>query len=129
MPYRYKRDGSGRITERKVRSAVRGDLMRPHQHFNPDRNAAHLSHKAAVRLLFSLAASMGLKMDQFDIATVFLHEKYACENPVFICQHPSFNGTFLHNTNGGQLIKNVYGTPPSVQVSCFGNGIHPITRI
>lgn len=41
----YKRDEDGRITERKARFTLRGDLMVPHVHFNPDHTAAPMACK------------------------------------------------------------------------------------
>ena len=57
MTYRYKRDSNGHIEERKARCAVRGDLMKPNMHFDPNNTATFAADKTSIRLLLAHAAA------------------------------------------------------------------------
>ena len=111
MNYRYKRSPEQEITEHKARCAVRGDLMKPAIHYNPEHTAAHMADKATIRLLFAIQAAGGLASDHFDIQSAYIHEPYKFDKPVYIRQHPRFDGELKHNCRGGILTKNLYGNP------------------
>ena len=113
MTYRYKRDKNGNIVERKARCSIRGDLMRPNIHFDPAATTAHLTDKQTIRTVFAIIAQIGLQAEHFDITSAFKHEKYAHEQPIFVKKLARFDGTMKHNHATGQLIFNVYGTPPA----------------
>lgn len=110
MTYRYKRDHLGKITSRKARSSVQGDLMQPSIHYNAKHTPAHLSQKLTARLLLALAATKSLHLDHFDTTAAFPHETCKYEKPVYIKKHPRFDGSTAESEKGGQLIKNLYGT-------------------
>ena len=67
MGYKYKRTAEGDITERKARCSLRGDLMRPHQHYNPDHTAPPTADKTTIRVLLAVKAAYGLTAAHFDI--------------------------------------------------------------
>lgn len=108
MTYKYKRDATGHIEERKARCAVRGDLMKPHIHYDPDTTATFAEDKTTIRLILAHAAAHRLPLEHFDISSAFLHEDFEHTNPVFIRQHPSFNGSYRHDAQVGQLRGNLY---------------------
>lgn len=111
MTYRYKRDTDSSITEPKARCSVRGDLMKPNVHYNPEHTASHMADKTTVRLLLAIKAAANLPSEHFDIKTAFIHENYKHKNLVYVRQHARFDGSYSHPGKGGQLIKNLYGTP------------------
>lgn len=99
-------------SERKAHCSVRGDRMKANINFTPNHTAAHTADKSTIRLLFAVAASFRLKVSHFDIKSVFIHEQYDFEKPVFARQLPLFNGQYLHpGSKAGKLIKNLYRTP------------------
>ena len=77
-------------------------------HFNPQHTAAHTADKSVVRLLLALTASLQLKIEHFDIKSAFVVQ---VRKPVYIRQHPRFDGSFKHDGKGRLLIKNPYGGP------------------
>ena len=112
MKYRYKRTTSGILLERKARCTARGDRMVSKVHFDPAHTAAHTADKATIRLLIALSAAHGLPLDQLDIKSAFVHEKYGFKKPVYLRQHLRFDGSMAHpGSKAGILIKNIYGTP------------------
>ena len=111
MGYKYKRTAEGEIIERKARCSLRGDLMRPHQHFNPDHTAAPMADKSSIRLLLAIKAAHGRKAAHFDIKSAFTHEAYHYDADVYVKQHPRFDGTYRHEGKGGKLLRNLYGSP------------------
>ena len=54
--YRYKRNASGDIIERKARCAARGDKMVPHLHYEPDQVSTYMTDKTTIRFLMALSA-------------------------------------------------------------------------
>lgn len=111
MTYRCKRDPNRAVNEHKARCSVRGDLMKPHVHFNPAHKASHMADKSSVRLLLALNAAGNLKCEHLYITSAYIHEKYQHSKPVYVKQHPRFNGKLKHMGSGGLLVKNLYGTP------------------
>lgn len=98
MTYRYKRDPNSAVNEDKARCSVRGDLMKPHVHFNPAHKAPHMADKSTFRLLLALKAAGNLKCEHFDITSAYIHEKYQHSKPVYVKQHLQFNG---NSSTGG----------------------------
>ena len=111
MEYKYKRTAEGDITERKARRSLRGDLMRPHQHYNPDHTSAPMADKPMIRLLLAVKAAYGLTAAHFDIKSAFTHETYKYDADVYVKQHSRFDGPCKHGRKGGKLIRNLYGSP------------------
>lgn len=110
MSYIYKRDNNNSIIRRKSRESVRGDLMKPQVHYDPEKTATHMADKASLRILFAITAQRQLLLDHFYFDTAFLDEKFQHPNPVYIKQHPRFNSTYEHPEKIGKLIGNLYGT-------------------
>ena len=63
---------------------------------------------------FAIKAAGILSCHHFDLKSAYIHENYKYKKPVYVKQHPRFNGQFKHKGTGDQLIKNSYGTPPGV---------------
>ena len=124
MAYKYKRDDSGKILERKARCAVRGDRMIPNLHFDPNQVTTYVAERPTVRILFCLAAAQGLSIEQFDIHSAFLHEPYTYDRPVYIRQYPRFDGSLKHPGTLGILQGNLYGTPPAGHIYFSGLRSH-----
>ena len=51
-----------------------------------------------------------------DISSAYLYQNYHHKKPVFVRQHPRFDGSLKHPCKGGKLIKNIYGTPPAARI-------------
>lgn len=122
MSYRYKLDDKGRIAQRKARCSVRGDQFRPHQHYDPDRTAAYAADKTSIRVLIAIAAAKRQPLRAFDISSAYTAEQYTHDRPVYVTQHPLFNGTMMHpNAKYGKLKLNLYGTPSAA--ATYFNGL------
>lgn len=117
MAYRYKRSATGVIIQRKARCSVRGDLMRPHEHFDPSATAAYAADKATVRLVLATAANQSQPLNHFDITSAFTHEEYKFAKPVYIRQPRRFDGTLTHPDRPiGRLKLNLYGSKPACNI-------------
>lgn len=86
--------------------------MIANMHFNPLHTAAPTADKSTIRLIFALAASRSMHMDHFDIKSAFIQERYRHDKPIYVKQHPKFDGAFMQpGMKGGILVKNLYGSP------------------
>ena len=70
-----------------------------------------MADKVTILLPLAIKAADRLKADHFHIKSAYIHEPFNHKMPVFVKQHPRFDGSFKYNGKGGQLIKNLYGTP------------------
>ena len=120
MAYLYKRDSDGNITERKARCDVRGDIMKPGIHYNPDDTTTFAADKATIRFLLCDASAHQLPTGHFDISSAFLHELFQHSTLVYVWQHPLFDGTYAHDESTGQLRGNLYGTRQAGKIFCDG---------
>ena len=73
MTYRYKRDPDGDITERKAQRAVRGDLMLPGIHYDPNNTSTFAADKTTIRIIIGHAAAHHLPAEHLDISSAFHH--------------------------------------------------------
>lgn len=125
MTYRYKRDAQGKITDRKARCSIRGDLMKPNIHYDPSRTAAYSADKATIRLIFAIAAYNRQPTRHFDIQSAFTHESYNFENPVYVRQPRKFDGSLQHPDKPiGKLKLNLYGSKPACHIYHAGLDTH-----
>lgn len=55
-----------------------------------------------------------MNIGHIDIKSAYLHEICAHNGSetVYVKHHAIFNGTYKHNSQGGQLHMNIYGAPP-----------------
>lgn len=110
MSYAYKRDEKGNICKRKARCAIRGDLMLPSIHYNPNNTASYTADRTAVCCLYACSAALNLKMEHFDITAAYLHEDFRHCTPIYVKRYPNFDGSFIQPTTTGILKKNFWGT-------------------
>ena len=120
MTYRYKRDNNDKIIERKARCAVRGNMMLPHTLFDPATTATFTADKTTIRLLLCHASAHRIPIEHFDITSAYLHEPFSHKTPVFIKQHPLFDGSLKHPEPAGTLERNLYGTRQGGRIFCDG---------
>ena len=113
MLYRYKRAEDGTILQRKARCNIRGDLMKPGIHFNPQHTTTYTADRSTQRLLFALHANNKMPIEHFDIKSAYLHEKFQYHKPVYVTQMPKFDGSYRHNSTYRRLRGNLYGSPPA----------------
>lgn len=109
MTYIYKWSRDGQECKRKARCSIRGDLMRPGQHFDPARTQCPTTEKATARLLFAIAAGHGWPIEHMDISNAYVHEPAMFQHPVYVKEIPLSDGTFRHGKRIGHLIKNLWG--------------------
>ena len=111
MGYRYKLNANGTIATRKARCAVRRDLMRPYEHYDPKKTAHYMADRTTVRTLFAYAAAHALPIQHTDISSAYLSEPYTHTKPVYVKQFPKFDSTLSHPGHPyGILKKTLYGT-------------------
>ena len=67
MTYKYKRHPNGTQAIRKC--TVRGDMMVPSVHYDPDQTTTYMAEKTSVRLLLSLCAAQNWVIEHFDITS------------------------------------------------------------
>ena len=82
--------------------------MTPRKHYDTDQVTTHMADKTTVRLVLAIAASRNWSLEHMDISSAYLHERFPETKPVYIKQHPRFNGTFKHQGQAGLLIRNIY---------------------
>ena len=75
--------------------------MQPGTHFSPMHTASQMADKVTIRLLLAIKAAGRLKADHFDIKSAYIHEPFKHKKPVFVKQHPRFDGSFKYNGKGG----------------------------
>lgn len=107
--YRYKRDSSGQVVERKARTGLRGDLMHPDIHYREDQLAKFMADKTTVMLVFAFSVRYGLKRRILDIKCAFPHEASDSPQPTYVIQPRRFNGTYAHPGRIGRPRLNLYG--------------------
>ena len=64
----------------------------------------------------AISAAKKWNIEHFDITAAYLHELYQHDKPIYIRQHPRFDGTLKHNCKSGILQRNLYGTPPASNI-------------
>ena len=121
MTFRYIRDDTGTVTDRKARCAARGDRMTPGTQYDPEQVTNYMADKTTVRLLLAIAASQNWPLEHMDISSAYLHEMFPQTKPVYIKQHPRFDGTLKHPGKAGILMRNIYGTPQAARI--YHNGL------
>lgn len=110
--YRYNRTPAWDIIERKARCSITSDPMRLHEQYTREHKPAPMTdNTAAIRMLLAMKAAHGLRSEQFDIKSPYVHETWKYGTKVYVKQHPIFDGTYKHNCKGGQLHKKLYSNP------------------
>lgn len=105
----YKRDQKGKLEERKARGSLRGDLMQPVVHFDPEWTSAPVVDRVATRMVISHEDKHGWIVEHMDIYRAFLNEKFKYFKPIFIKEPPRKIGKFKHGGTVGILELNFYG--------------------
>ena len=113
MTYRHKRTPDGQIDKRKARCSIRGDRMKPGQHFDPKQTSTFMAEKTLVQSLLAIAAAHQWPVQYMHLTAAYLHETHDPKFPVYVRQHPRFDGTMKHEHKAGQLIGNLYGGRPA----------------
>ena len=121
MTFRYIRDHTSTVTDRKARCAARGDRMTPGTHYDPEQVTTYMAGKTTVRLLLAIAASQNWPLEHMDISSAYLHEKCPPGKPVYIKQLPRFDGNLKHPGKAGLLTRTIYGTPQAARI--YHNGL------
>ena len=106
MTYKDKQ-GPHNDIRRKARCSVRRDLMKADIHYNPDHTTTYMAEKATFRLLMAISAAKKWNIEHFNITAAYLHELYQHDKPIYIRQHPRFDGRIKHNCKAGILQRNL----------------------
>lgn len=113
MTYRYKRHDDRSIADPKARCSIRGDTMRPHEHYDPDKTASFSGEKSIIRIILALEAKSEHKLIHLYISSAFTAELYTHTEPLYVHQPTLFNGQISDPTKpNSKLLLNLYGSKP-----------------
>jgi len=107
---RIKTDANGKPHSRKARCNIRGDRQQPHIHYDPHALTSPVAEKETIRTILALAATNNYAAHHWDLDAAFLHELLPNDNPIFIQQPKSFDGTYKHPHHVCKVVGNMYGT-------------------
>lgn len=107
--FKYKRDENNILDKRKVRISLRGDLMEPYKHYDPEKIATYALDKTTARAMFSIAAAQNLLLHHIDIESAFLHERLHPGYPIYVKIPPNFDGSQQYPFPYARLQSNLYG--------------------
>ena len=119
-----KTDATGKPISRKTRCNIRGDLQKPHEHYNPDAISSPVADRDAIRLALSLAAAHNYEAHHWDLDSAFLHEEFGDENTLYIHQPQRFNGTYKYPNHVGMVTGNMYGAKQACRIFTQGLSQH-----
>lgn len=111
LSFNYKRDEQGGIEECKARGSVRGEMMKPHVHFDPQCTSAPMVDRVAARMVIAHVVKNGWTLEHMDIHSAFINEKYKYTKPVYIREPARADGSFKYGKTTGILELNLYGNP------------------
>lgn len=109
MAFQYKWGSDGKLTKRKARCSLRGDLMRPGEHYDPDHVQCPTADKSTARLLFAIAAGHGWAIEHLDITNAYVHEPSSSPRPIFVRELPNWQGQYQYGNATGLLMRNLWG--------------------
>jgi hypothetical protein len=84
--YKVKKDAEGAAHRRTMRCAIRGDLMKASQEYDPARTSAHTPSHTARRLLIAAAEAAGHAIQSWDVPGAYPHA----------AADPSYRQTMVH---------------------------------
>lgn len=116
MAYRYRRDTNNKITERKARAVLRGDLMIRFSQYDSNKKSASLADKLNIRLLLVRGAANHFHIKKFHITSPYIHEPYSDEHTFYIRQPRNFDGSLRHPVHHGILEGNLESTPVAAHI-------------
>lgn len=93
--------------------ALRGDLMTPYVHYDPEHLCAPIASTASVRLLFGLKTYLGINMEHFVTTAAFLQEAFWYYQAVYIHEMRPADGSYRHGKGVGLFKGNMYGVKGS----------------
>jgi Reverse transcriptase (RNA-dependent DNA polymerase) len=67
IEFKTKRDANGRELKKKVRIAIRGDLMKPGAEYNPDKTSSQTPSHTALRIFLAAGAAGSLQIEFLDV--------------------------------------------------------------
>lgn len=109
IAYRFKWITGLQLLQRKARGALRGDLMIPYVHLDPNDLAAPMASSSTVRILFSLKDELNRCLEHFNIASAFLYEAFGYSKTVYVKEMRRSDGAYRHGNTNGILSGNMYG--------------------
>jgi len=128
LPYKTvlktKTDSNGNPISRKTRCNVRGDLQKPHEHYDPDSISSPVADRDAIRVALALAAAHGYEAHHWDLEAAFLHESFNDSQTIYIHQPPRFDGTIKYPGCVGKLTGNMYGARQACHIFSQGLSKH-----
>ena len=133
MVLKTKVDGNGIPISRKTRCNLRGDLQKPHEHYDPDTITSPVADRDAIRLALAISAAHNYEVHHWDIESAFLHETFGTDKPLYIHQPQRFDGTYKYPGHICKVTGNMYGAKQAC--STFTRGLsqhlemHNFTRL
>ena len=121
---RTKTDEQGNPISRKTRCNLRGDLQRPHEHYDPDNLSSPVADRDAIRLSLALAAMHGYDAHHWDLDSAFLHEPFNDNNTLYTYQPQRFDGSFKYPGYIGKITGNIYGARQACHIFTKGLSRH-----
>ena len=133
MVLKTKTDANGNPITRKTRCNLRGDLQRPHEHYDPDNIASPVADRDAIRTALAIAAAHDYDAHHWDIESAFLHEAFGESTPLYIHQPQRFDGSYKYPGYVGKITGNIYGAKQACNTFTRGLSkyleLHNFTRL
>ena len=133
MVLKTKTYSNGNPITRKTRCNLRGDLQRPHEHYDPDSIASPVADRDAIRTALAIAAAHNYGAHHWDIESAFLHEAFGESTPLYIHQPQRFDGSYRYPGYVGKMKGNIYGAKQACNTFTRGLSkyleLHNFTRL
>jgi Reverse transcriptase (RNA-dependent DNA polymerase) len=71
IEFKIKRDANSRELKKKVRIAIRGDLMKPGAEYNPDKTSSQTTFLTALRIFLAAGAAGSLPIEFLDVSGAY----------------------------------------------------------
>lgn len=82
--------------------------MRSGLHYDHNQTKCLTTGKVTARIMFAVAEAHKWKLEHMDTCNEYFNEQAQYEQPVFLCEMPSRNGTYKHGQAMGQLRHNLW---------------------
>lgn len=97
-------------------------------HYDPEQVTTYMADKTTVIILVAIATSRNWTLEDLDITSAYLHERFPHTEPAYIKQHPRFDVTIKNPCKEGLLIRNIYGTPQALPIYHTGLSNSPTSH-
>lgn len=109
--YKAKTGPDGMLEKRSARCAVRGDLMEPGVHYDPDRTAAQTPSHSGLRIFYAAAARAGDYIESYDVPGAYPRADTDPDYVVYMRQPARADGSMTYPGKVMRLDKAQQGAP------------------